>query len=265
MLAPAALAALAYVYYSVKKSRSLTLYNQTKEKIHKDLVVIQNRKVEWVYDSFIFSFTLSLLYLIIFSMMLYDLSILQSVSQYSSSFISLSYGVSMIVLFVVSGIYCFEVISGIKKYIQLTDNHNVRSEEKSLEHDANGIDHGTHPLYVPIYLIYQLILIVLLSLVVFVKFNFLIETVLTLTGFYFVVLYIWRPYKLKIHNNTIIGHQSVIILFILLQLFSKYKILYANVISYVLYAILTFILIALILQLVRLFVQRKLNNSKDRK
>lgn len=265
MLAPAALASMAYVFYSVKKSKSRALYNETKEKIHKDLMVIQNRKVEWIYDSLIFSFTLSLLYLIMFSMILYDLSITQPNSLHSSFFITVSYGVSVIILFVISGIYCFEVITGLKKYIEMNEGTNVKSEEKGLEYDANGVDHGLHPLYVPIYLLYQLILIVMLSLIVFVKFNFLIETILGFAGIYLGVIWFWKPYKLRIHNNAIILHQSIIILFILLQLFSKYKILAANIAGYFLYVILAFILFALILQLIRLFVQRKLNNNKDRK
>lgn len=158
----------------------------------------------------------------VFSVLLSELSVLQSKSIYSQLFIVLSYAVSLIVLFVVSGIYCYEVISGVKKYQNMTENNdNVKSEEKSLEHDANGVDHGFHPLYVSFYLVYQLILIVLLSLVVFIKFSFLIETVLGVTGLYLVVIVVWRPYKLRIHNNVIIGHQVVIIAFIIFQMLAK--------------------------------------------
>ena len=69
----------------------------------------------------------------VFSVLLSELSVLQSQSLYSQLFIVLSYAVSLIVLFVVSGIYCFEVISGVKKYKNMTENNdNVKSEEKSL-------------------------------------------------------------------------------------------------------------------------------------
>ena len=40
MLIPVVLASLAYIFYSFKKSRSRAMYNQTKEKIHKDLMVM---------------------------------------------------------------------------------------------------------------------------------------------------------------------------------------------------------------------------------
>ena len=257
MLIPIALATFAYFYYAVKKSRSRTLYSQTKDKIHKDLMVIQNRKLEWIYDSLIFSFTLSLLYLIVFSMLLTDLSVSQPKSLYSSLFIILSYAVSLIVLFVVSAIYCHEVVSGIKKYQEMTDNQNVRSEEKSLEHDANGADHGIHPLYVSFYLVYQLVLIVVLSLVVFTKFSGVIETVLCLSGAYLLLIVLWRPYKVKIHNNAIIGHQVIIFLFVLFQLLSKYKLIPASIMSVFLYIILACIFIALALQLIRLYIHKK--------
>lgn len=126
---------------------------------------------------------------------------------YSASFIFTSYGVSLIVLFIVNGIYCYEVISGVKKYLhQINSNDNVRSEEKSLEHDANGADHGFHPFYVSFYLVYQLLLIILLSSVAFIKFDFLIETVLGVTGFYLIMIVVWKPYKLRIHNIAIVGH-----------------------------------------------------------
>ena len=264
MLIPITLATLAYFYYSVKKSRSRTLYSQTKDKIHKDLMVIQNRKLEWIYDSLIFSFTLSLLYLIIFSMLLTDLSVSQPKIRYSSLFIVLSYAVSLIVLFVVSAIYCHEVISGIKKYQQMNDNLNVRSEEKSLEHDANGADHGFHPFYVSFYLVYQLVLIVVLSLEVFTKFSGVIETVLALSGLYLIVIVMWKPYKVKIHNNAIIGHQVVIVVFVMFQLLSKYKLIPATVMSVFLYGVLTSISFALILQLVRLFVHKKLKSNEEK-
>lgn len=137
------------------------------------------------------------------------------------------------------------------------NNDNVRNDEKSLEHDANGSDHGVHPLYVSFYLVYQLILIVLLSLVVFVKFNFLIESVLGLTGSYLAVIVVWKPYKGRIHNNAIIGHQAVIIGFILFQMLSKYKLISGVISSVFLYIILSLILLALVLQLVRLYFHKK--------
>ena len=195
-------------------------------------------------------------------MLLTDLSVFQSKSLYTSLFVLLSYAVSLTVLFVVSAIYCHEVISGVKKYQQMTDSQNVKSEEKSLEHDANGADHGFHPLYVSFYLVYQLVLIVVLSLVVFTKFSGVIETVLGLSGIYLVVIVVWRPYKVKIHNNAIIGHQAIIVLFVLFQLLSKYKLIPARIMSVFLYIILTAIFLALILQLVRLFIHKKLS-SKD--
>jgi hypothetical protein len=142
------------------------------------------------------------------------------------------------------------------------NNDNVRNDEKSLEHDANGSDHGVHPLYVSFYLVYQLILIVLLSLVVFVKFNLLIEAVLGLTGSYLVVIVVWKPYKGRIHNNAIIGHQAVIIGFIFFQLMSKYKLISAVISSVFLYMVLSLIILALSVQLIRLYLHRKLSNNK---
>ena len=74
MLIPIGLATLAYVYFSIKKAKTLKNYLQTKELFLKDEFFDLRRKVDLVYGNFIFSYILSLLYLTIFSMLLYQLS-----------------------------------------------------------------------------------------------------------------------------------------------------------------------------------------------
>lgn len=74
MLIPIGLATLAYVYFSIKKARTLKNYLETKELFLKDEFFDLRRKVDLVYGNFIFSYILSLLYLTVFSMLLYELS-----------------------------------------------------------------------------------------------------------------------------------------------------------------------------------------------
>lgn len=74
MLIPIALATLAYAFYVFRKARTLKIYKETKELEYKDLYVDFRRKVDWIYGNFIFSYTLSLLYLTVFETLLYEMS-----------------------------------------------------------------------------------------------------------------------------------------------------------------------------------------------
>ncbi len=74
MLIPIGLATLSYVFYSVKKMRTRAQYMETKELFLKDSYIDLRRKVDWIYGNFIFAYSISLLYLTIFQMFLYELS-----------------------------------------------------------------------------------------------------------------------------------------------------------------------------------------------
>ena len=78
MIAPIILATLAYVFYMILSSRAHSHYLRTKEVFRKDKFIDLRRKVTWIYDNFIFSYSLALLYLTIFQMLAYKLSDLTS-------------------------------------------------------------------------------------------------------------------------------------------------------------------------------------------
>lgn len=104
-------------------------------------------------------------------------------------------------------------------------------------------------------------MIVLMSIMAFIKFNFLIESVLGFAALYLIVIILWKPYKVSIHNRAIIFHQSTIIAFILFQLLSKYKAFPVILVNPLLYIILALIVFALVLQIVRLYIHRKLSKE----
>lgn len=77
MLIPVGLASLAYCFLSIKKYQARKAYLSTKEKNFKDEYVNKRRQVDFVYDSFIFAFTLALLYINIFSLLIKETSLAQ--------------------------------------------------------------------------------------------------------------------------------------------------------------------------------------------
>ena len=94
MILPILLATLAYAFYFLRSSRAHSLYLKTKEIIHKDHFVDLHRKVIWIYDNFIFSYSLSLLYLTAFQMFIYELSDLTKKSEAHHFYVKISFGLS---------------------------------------------------------------------------------------------------------------------------------------------------------------------------
>lgn len=137
MLIPIALATLAYIYFSIKKSWILKRYLLTKEVFVKDEFFDLRRKVDLLYGNFIFSYTISLLYITIFSMLLYELS--QTGNQDFNNYVKSSYAVSMVVLFFIAIIFCSEAFNGVQKHFKeaVVVKDNVFNEEKALERDNN--------------------------------------------------------------------------------------------------------------------------------
>lgn len=86
--------------------------------------------------------------------------------------------------------------------------------------------------------------------------------ILSFTLLYLVLICMWTPYQLKIHNIALILNQSTVVFFIALQLLSKYKILQVTVYNTLLYAVMSLIVIALILQLIRLYVHYKSDKNQ---
>jgi hypothetical protein len=174
MLIPILLACIAYAVYFVKKTKARSKFVETREKFQKDKFIVTKRTFEWIYNNFVFSFTLSLLFISLFSMLSYELSIIPAKSQYSDFFIEASYGLFTFIIILIGIIYCSEIISGVQRYIELRDSKdNVKDDNKNIDHDSNSEHNFYHPLYVPVYLIYQLFLFASLSLL-FIKFNYLI-------------------------------------------------------------------------------------------
>lgn len=104
-------------------------------------------------------------------------------------------------------------------------------------------------------------MIVLMSIMALIKFNFLIESILGFATLYLIVIILWQPYTVGIHNKAIIQHQSTIVAFILFQLLSKYKVFPIVLVNPFLYIILALIVFALVLQIVRLYIHRKLSQK----
>lgn len=107
MFIPIVIASLVFSGYLVTKIYYRNLYTRTKLKEIKDRYTVISRKMDWVYDSFIFSFTLSLLYIAYFSTLGYLNSKIQSDPSTSSFYSILCTALNLIVLFYVVSIFCF--------------------------------------------------------------------------------------------------------------------------------------------------------------
>ncbi len=74
MLAPIILTALVYFGYSIKRYKQKQLFLSTNHIIHKDNMTLITRRLNFIYDNFIFSYTLGLLYIALFSSLVYCLA-----------------------------------------------------------------------------------------------------------------------------------------------------------------------------------------------
>ena len=120
-----------------------------------------DRKITWIYENCIFPYTLSLLYLTIFQMLVYSLSDLSNQSEISNVYVVASFSLSLLMLLYIFFIFCSETISGFKDYLYAhSDRISQLNEDKTLT-DERHKDY--HPFYVPFYLLYQLSLLVLVS------------------------------------------------------------------------------------------------------
>lgn len=118
MLIPIGFASIGYVFYSIKRSYHRSMFIEKNERIHQDKYTIASRKVNLFYDNLIFAFTLSLMYVVFFSSVIY-LKSNQTlfISSTSDIFRMSSLGMNLLILFYISGIYCFEFIQGVKRYL----------------------------------------------------------------------------------------------------------------------------------------------------
>ena len=64
------------------------------------------RKIIWIYENFIFPYTLSLLYLTVFQMLVYELSDLSDQSEVSSFYVRTSFSFSLLILVYIFLIFC---------------------------------------------------------------------------------------------------------------------------------------------------------------
>ena len=74
---------------------------------------------------------------------------------------------------------------------------------------------------------------------------------------YTVIFACWKPYTLRIHNSANIFNQSVILLFLVFQLLEKNNLLNDTLKIICLYATITLIVVALLLQVIRVYVFKK--------
>lgn len=92
---------------------------------------------------------------------------------------------------------------------------------------------------------------------VILKLKFLIEMVFGLSVVYLIVICMWTPYSISVHNVAIILNQSTVVYFTMFQVLTKYKLLNAMIYNAVLFILMAFISIALILQIIRLYIHNK--------
>lgn len=106
MMLPIFLATSAFAFYSLKSSITYSLYLKTKDILRKDQFINLRRKVAWVYDNYIFAFSLSLLYLTVFQMLVYELSDLSKENKVDHLYVTFSFGLSLVILFYIFAIFC---------------------------------------------------------------------------------------------------------------------------------------------------------------
>ena len=113
-----------------------------------------------------------------------------------------------------------------------------------------------HPLYVSFYLLYQFSLIVLLNSI-FLNFDYPSEAIIGLTLIYTIVFFVWKPYSLNIHNYANYFNQAVVIVFLVFSVLGKHKLLNDSIKIFNLYSTISLIVVALVLQLIRVYVYQK--------
>jgi hypothetical protein len=119
-----------------------------------------------------------------------------------------------------------------------------------------------HPLYVPLYLLYQFLVIVLMVISVLLAFDYFVETLASITIIYLLVFALWKPYALQIHIYANIFNQSIVMVFIAFEMLGKYNFLNDTFKIIISYAISFLILMAIILQMIRIYVLKKSLKSK---
>ena len=202
------------------------------------------------------------MYVTFFSTMVYLKSNQSLASMSNDLFRVVSLGINLLVLFYLLAIFTFESIEGIKKYLETLKNSSVvvQSNEKNIGHDANKIGNGFHPLYVPVYLFYQLVLIVVMNLI-FTDFKLITETLLTICVLYLLLIIYWKPYQLNFHNYAIMANQITIVFFVAVLTLLKYKLFNSDFLTAVITLTLFSISISTVFQIVRLFLHRKLQKK----
>lgn len=78
MLVPIVLASIVYTVYKVRLSYNKFHFLETKEKVFKDKYTILRRTAEWFFEHYVFTFSVALMFITIFS------TVLQMVSNTST-------------------------------------------------------------------------------------------------------------------------------------------------------------------------------------
>lgn len=122
--------------------------------------------------------------------------------------------------------------------------------------EINEDDKGYHPLYVSFYLLYQFLIVILMSTVIF-QFDYCSEILAILTFIYLIFFFLWKPYIMRIHFYTNIFNQLIVFVCLIFQILGKHNLLSENSKTLILYSVVVEILVALILQICRLYIHKK--------
>ncbi len=97
---------------------------------------------------------------------------------------------------------------------------------------------------------------------VLLAFDYFVETLASITIIYLLVFALWKPYALQIHIYANIFNQSIVMVFIAFEMLGKYNFLNDTFKIIISYAISFLILMAIILQMIRIYVLKKSLKSK---
>jgi hypothetical protein len=229
-LLPIVIVITVYIVSFARKAIMRNLYIETREQEKKDRYTMLRRSCQWVYDHFVFPstmlFSLISFFYTILELTKHDPKDSQSEVTSPQQLEVSSFSVHLIVLFMTTGIYCFEVFASYSEYVRykMTPEEKQKIPEsmvQKLEHDENYLDRANyHPLYVLVYLLYYFLLsLVMIFSALVESFTYTLEVTLGLSVAYFLVICIWKPYHISvnIHNHLLKLYYLTFVLFLVIE------------------------------------------------
>ncbi len=230
-----------YSIYFGRKYYYRTKYIKTSEQYSKDKYTILKRSTQWIYDHFVFPYTMMFNMISFFNLMLYlnsffnkekmtdsdkQTNIFRLMEELSSNKLAvLSVCFQLFFAFLIFAIYCYQIFYSQDLYVSenLTQAEKERrcSLIQKLQYDDNSPDRPNyHSLYVFTYMIYiffiQLAMVIGVLMKGMMNVDFGLEGVMAIAVTYFIILIIYKPYHKTInkHNNLLIFNQLTVALFI---------------------------------------------------